>query len=127
MRNENEQPTIRPGQKKGYTKATKAVIAQRIECARLLIHCGYEKSEIHRIFREFYAVEWRQTDRYLHMALAHTRAHGDFKLSQAFHPRRTPKLTSFELPLAIAGIVPVSCLCLPLTCLCHAVYPLFSR
>ena len=81
MRNENEQPIVRPGQKKGYAKATKAQIAQRIECARLLIHCGYEKSEIHRIFREFYAVEWRQTDRYLHMALAHTRARTEISSS----------------------------------------------
>ena len=65
MRNENEQPIVRPGQKRGYAKATKAEIAQRIECARLLLHCGYEKSEIHQVFREFYRVEWRQTDRYV--------------------------------------------------------------
>jgi hypothetical protein len=77
MRNENEQPIVRPGQKKGYAKATKAHIAQRIECARLLLHCGYEKSEIHQVFREFYGVEWRQCDRYLYMAHAHTRAHAE--------------------------------------------------
>jgi hypothetical protein len=68
-----KQPIIRPGQKKGYTKATKAQIAQRIECAKLLLHCGYDKSEIHQVFREFYQTEWRQTDRYLYMARAYTR------------------------------------------------------
>jgi len=77
MRNENEQPIVRPGQKKGYTKATKAVIAQRIECARLLLHCGYEKARIHRVFREFYGIEWRQCDRYLYMARARTHAHAE--------------------------------------------------
>jgi hypothetical protein len=68
---------IRPGQRKPYVKATKAQIAQRIECARLLLHCGYEKSQIHRVFRGFYQTEWRQTDRYLCMARAHARAHAE--------------------------------------------------
>ena len=66
-----KQPIIRPGQRKGYTKGSKAQIEHRIESAALLLFLGLSKSEIHQVFREFYETEWRQTDRY--MALARTR------------------------------------------------------
>ena len=78
------QHPIRPGQKKGYTKATRQQIEHRVESAALLRFCGFEKSEIHRVFRAFYGVEWRQTDRYLHMARAHTRAHA--RISSSLKP-----------------------------------------
>jgi hypothetical protein len=65
MPNKNKQPIIRPGQKKGYTKATKAQIAQRIEGAALLLCCRLHKSEIRRVFREYFGVEARQADRYM--------------------------------------------------------------
>jgi hypothetical protein len=68
-----KQPIIRPGQKKGYTKATRQQIEHRIESAALLRFCGFNKSEIHRVFRAFYGVEWRQTDRYIYMAIAGVR------------------------------------------------------
>ena len=68
-----KQPIIRPGQKKGYTKATRQQIEHRVESAALLRFCGFEKSEIHRVFRAFYGVEWRQTDRYIYMAIARVR------------------------------------------------------
>ena len=68
-----KQPIIRPGQKKGYTKATRQQIEHRVESAALLRFCGFEKSEIHRVFRAFYEVEWRQTDRYIYMAIARVR------------------------------------------------------
>jgi hypothetical protein len=73
MRDPAKEPVIRPGQKKGYTKATRQQIEHRIESAALLRFCGFEKSEIHRVFRAFYGVEWRQTDRYIYMALARVR------------------------------------------------------
>ena len=59
MSDTTKQPIIRPGQRKGYVKATRQQIAQRIESAALLLFLGYEKSEIHRVFREFYGTEWR--------------------------------------------------------------------
>lgn len=65
-----EQPTIRPGQKKGYSKATRQQIEHRIESAALLLFLVLNKSEIHRVFREFYGIEWRQTDRYMALARA---------------------------------------------------------
>jgi hypothetical protein len=70
-------PITRPGQRKPYIKATRQQIDHRIESATLLRFCGYDKSEIHRVFQAFYGVEWRQTDRYLQMARAHTRAHAE--------------------------------------------------
>jgi hypothetical protein len=63
-------PTVRPGQKKAYTKATREQIEHRIESAALLLFLGLGKSEIHRVFREFYGTEWRQTDRYMALARA---------------------------------------------------------
>jgi len=68
-----QRPIVRPGQKKGYTKATRQQIEHRVESAALLRFCGFEKSEIHRVFRAFYGVEWRQTDRYIYMAIARVR------------------------------------------------------
>ena len=64
------EPIVRPGQKAPYRKGTRQQIEKRIESAALLLFLGYEKSEIHRIFREFYEVEWRQTDRYMACARA---------------------------------------------------------
>ncbi len=68
-----KQPITRPGQRKPYIKATRQQIAHRVESAALLRFCGFEKSEIHRVFRAFYGVEWRQTDRYIYMAIARVR------------------------------------------------------
>ena len=77
------QPIIRPGQKKGYTKATRQQIEHRIESAALLLFLGLNKSEIHRIFRGFYRIEWRQTDRYMAIARARDgRARPCFPLAQ---------------------------------------------
>ena len=59
------QPVIRPGQRKPYIKATRKQIEQRIGAAAVLSHCGFSKSEIHRVFRGVFGVEWRQTDRYM--------------------------------------------------------------
>ena len=42
----------------------------RVESAALLLFLGLSKSEIHRVFREFYGTEWRQTDRYMALARA---------------------------------------------------------
>ena len=64
-----KQPVIRKGQHKPYTKATRKQLEQRVEAAALLLSCGFNKSQIHQVFRRRYAVEWRQTDRY--MARAH--------------------------------------------------------
>ncbi len=63
-------PCIRVGQRKPYAKATRQQIAERIHGASLLFFCGMNKSKIHRIFRERYGIEWRQTDRYLALARA---------------------------------------------------------
>jgi hypothetical protein len=65
-----QRPIIRPGQKKGYTKATPQQIEHRVESATLLLFLGLSKSEIHQVFREFYRVEWRQCDRYMALARA---------------------------------------------------------
>ena len=70
MRDPTKPPIIRPGQRTPYRKATRQQIAQRIESARLLLFCDFDKSKIHRVFREFYGVEWRQTDRYMACARA---------------------------------------------------------
>jgi hypothetical protein len=70
MPEQTKQPVIRPGQKKGYTKASKVQIEHRIESAALLLFLGLSKSEIHRVFREFYRIEWRQCDRYMALARA---------------------------------------------------------
>jgi hypothetical protein len=63
-------PIIRPGQKKGYIKASRQQIERRVESAALLLFLGINKSEIHQVFREFYGTEWRQTDRYMALARA---------------------------------------------------------
>ena len=63
------QSRIRKGQRRPYVKATRRQIELRIEAASLLWDLGYSKAQIHRVFRERYGVEWRQTDRY--MARAH--------------------------------------------------------
>ena len=65
-----KQPTIRPGQRKPYAKATRKQIELRTEAAALLIFCGFTKTQIHYIFRKRYGVEWRQTDRYMARACA---------------------------------------------------------
>jgi hypothetical protein len=70
MTKKNKQPIIRPGQKRAYRKGTRQQIEQRIHGAALLMFCGLSKSEIHRVFREFYGVEWRQSDRYMAIARA---------------------------------------------------------
>jgi len=67
---EQQLPRIRPGNRKPYVKGTRQQIELRIEAASLLRYCGFSKTEIHRVFRERYGVEWRQTDRYLARARA---------------------------------------------------------
>jgi len=62
---------VRNGQRKPYTKATRKQIDERIQGAALLLFCGLTKSEIHRAFRLWFGIEWRQADRY--MALSRTR------------------------------------------------------
>ena len=59
------QPTIRPGQRKPYVKATRQQIEERIVAAGVLLFFGLSRTTIHRLFREKFGVEWRQTDRYL--------------------------------------------------------------
>ncbi len=73
---EPKQPAIRRGQRWPYRKGTRRQIEQRIEAAALLRDCGFSKYEIHRVFRERYRIEWRQTDRYL--ARARTRESARF-------------------------------------------------
>ena len=65
-----KQPLVRKGQRKPYSKATRNQIELRLEAAALLRFCGLSKGEIHRVFRERYGVEWRQTDRYMARARA---------------------------------------------------------
>jgi hypothetical protein len=60
-----KQPVVRPGQHKPYAKATLRQIEERTQAAALLLFLGLAKTEIHRVFRERYGVEWRQTDRYM--------------------------------------------------------------
>jgi hypothetical protein len=64
------QPTIRPGQRKPYARATRQQIDERTQAAALLLFLGLAKTEIHRLFREKFGVEWRQTDRYVARARA---------------------------------------------------------
>jgi hypothetical protein len=54
------QPTIRPGQRKPYAKATRQQIDERTQAAALLLHLGLAKTEIHRLSREKFGVEWRR-------------------------------------------------------------------
>lgn len=77
-----KQPPIRKGQRKPYTKATCKQVDLRVEAADLLRFCRFTKSEIHRIFRKRYGVEWRQTDRYM----ARARARTNSALSPGFQP-----------------------------------------
>ena len=64
------QPTIRPGQRKPYAKATRQQIAERTQAAALLLFFGFGRTTIHRLFRKKLGVEWRQTDRYMARARA---------------------------------------------------------
>jgi hypothetical protein len=64
------QPIIRPGQRKPYAKATRPQIEERTQAAALLLFLGLAKTEIHRLFREKFGVEWRQADRYVARARA---------------------------------------------------------
>jgi len=57
------QPTIRPGQRKPYVKATRQQIDERIGHVLRLLRAGATKTEIHRAVREKFGVEWRQCDR----------------------------------------------------------------
>lgn len=68
-------PVVRKGQHKPYFKGTRKQIEQRIEAAGLLSSCGFKKTQIHRVFRERYKVEWRQTDRYMALARARSKNH----------------------------------------------------
>ena len=63
MTNEKRQPTIRPGQRKPYVKATRQQIDQRRGFVARMLHAGKTKLQIHRAVREKFSVEWRQCDR----------------------------------------------------------------
>lgn len=69
-----KQPVIRNGQRKPYIKATRNEIEQRVGAAAALDFCGFSKRKVHRVFREKFGVEWRQTDRYMARARARARA-----------------------------------------------------
>ncbi len=60
-----KQPTIRPGQRKPYVKGTQAQINERVGYVARLLGAGKTKTKIHRAIRKKFAVEWRQTDRYI--------------------------------------------------------------
>jgi hypothetical protein len=65
-----KQPTIRPGQRKPYAKATRQQIEERTQAAALLLFLGLAKTEIHQLFRGKFGIEWRQADRYVARARA---------------------------------------------------------
>jgi methylphosphotriester-DNA--protein-cysteine methyltransferase len=65
-----KRPLIRKGQRKPYVKGTRKQIELRLEAAALLKSCGFSKCQMHRVFRERYGVEWRQTERYMARARA---------------------------------------------------------
>jgi hypothetical protein len=66
MRDPTKKPVIRPGQKKGYTRATRREVEQRIKAAVWLAdYLDYEPSLVCGFFREVFDIEPRQTARYL--------------------------------------------------------------
>src|SRR5262245_4682565 len=69
-----KQPTIRKGQQTPFVKATRRQIEWRIQAAALLLFCGLEKSQIHRVFRQWFGVEWRQEDIRVQMQLGLSRS-----------------------------------------------------
>jgi hypothetical protein len=70
MPKENKQPTIRPGQRKPYTKATRREVQQRLRAVAVFDDCGWETSSIYWFFQEVFGIESRQIARYI----AHARA-----------------------------------------------------
>ena len=67
-----KQPVVRPGQRQPYVKGTRRQIEERTQAAALLLFFGLGRTVIHRLFREKFGVEWRQTDRYMARARART-------------------------------------------------------
>ena len=65
MKDDKQQPVIRPGQCKPYVKATRQQIDERIGYVARLLRAGNTKSQIHCAVREKFNVEWRQCDRYI--------------------------------------------------------------
>jgi hypothetical protein len=65
-----KQPIIRKGQQTPYRKATRQQIERRIEGAALLLCCRLHKSEVYRVFGEYFGVGQRQADRYMAKARA---------------------------------------------------------
>ena len=59
------QPIIRPGQRKPYIKATRDQIDERIGYVARLLRAGRTKTQIHRAVRARFNIEWRQCDRYI--------------------------------------------------------------
>ena len=60
------QPIIRPGQKKGYTKATRQEVEQRLKAAVWFAdYLDYEPSLVYDFFHEVFDIEPRQTARYI--------------------------------------------------------------
>ena len=59
------QPIIRPGQRKPYIKATREQIDERIGYVARLLRAGRTKTQIHRAVRARFNIEWRQCDRYI--------------------------------------------------------------
>jgi len=61
----SKQSIIRPGQRHAYRKGTRQQIEARTQAAALLLFLGLTKTQIHRLFREKFNVQWRQCDRYV--------------------------------------------------------------
>ena len=58
-----QQAIIRPGQRVPYGKGSQREIDERRGCVARLIARGVPKMRIHRLVKEKFARQWRQTDR----------------------------------------------------------------
>jgi hypothetical protein len=57
-------PTVRPGQRTPYRRATHREIEQRLKAVAVFDDCGWETSSIDWFFQEVFGVGLRQTARY---------------------------------------------------------------
>ena len=65
MNTGRQNPIIRPGQRKPYTKGTAGQQDTRRGIVARLLANGLTKTAIHRVVRQKFGVEWRQCDRYI--------------------------------------------------------------
>jgi hypothetical protein len=72
-------PTIRPGQRKPYVKATHREVQQRLKAVAVLEDSGWETTSIYWFFQEVFGIESRQIARYIAHARAHTAQRADFR------------------------------------------------